>query len=322
MPSRAIDRSSDPGRRGAGPSDDPEVLAVLGALPLRAWAALLLALLAAAQLGGDLVDAAIGPRYVSVPLADARKLSEATLALDRRAIRWRASPDAALRVEAPRAGDARRALAREGLVRTPRRSPAPTPTTEQAAATALERQVDRMLAETVGRDKALVELDVDLALDRVAERQLRYARRAVPAVRDEEWWRLRGAVAEGDGRYDRVRWARGRSVRATRFAPGDVRRISGALVLDPSVSGREAREVRRAVRSALGIDRRRGDVLRVSRVPVALRDRSSVARTAGFRVQEVVPAALLLVGSTAFLLELWRCLRRRAEEIAQPTWLP
>ena len=280
-------------------------------MSLRGWCAFLvaagIAILSAPDAGRLLIE----PRYTAVPLADHRDLADATLALDRREIRWRtADGGTQLRVEIGRAADARRILAGEGLLRRPARRRVPEPLPGRAVAAELERRTNALLAATVGADRARVSLTVDLDRDRRRERQLRYGPRGPAEWRRRDAWRLRGDFANGDGRYDTTDWAVDKRVRSVRFASGGVRRLSAALVIDPALGKRDAAAVRRAVWAALGVDTRRGDVLRTSRAPVQLPTSAQPSLTS--RSLAIVRWPLLAVALTAFLFEIWRCLRRRA----------
>ena len=289
-------------------------------MSLRGWCAFIVAGGLAILSAPDAARLLIEPRYAAVPLADHRDLADATLALDRSDIRWRtAEGGTQLRVETGRAADARRALATEGLLRRPVRRRPPEPHPERAVAAELERRTNALLATTLGADRARVSLTVDLDRDRRNERQLRYGRRGQAEWRRREAWRLRGDLANGDGRYDTTDWAVDKRVRSVRYAAGRVRRLSAALVIDPAVGRRDAAAVRRAVRAALGIDTRRGDVLRTSRAPV--RPSASAPPPLASRSLAIVRWPLLALALAAFLFEIWRCLRRapaRGPAVAGP----
>ena len=287
-------------------------------MSLRGWCAFLAAAGLAILSAPDAARLLLEPRYTAVPLADHRDLADATLALDRQDIRWRtAAGGTQVRVEVGRAADAKRVLTSEGLLRRPARRRAPEPLPERAVAAKLERRTNALLAATVGADRARVSLTVDLDRDLRSERQLRYGRRGAAERSRRDAWRLRGDFANGDGRYDTTDWAVDKRVRSVRFASGGVRRLSAALVIDPTLGRRDAAAVRRAVRAALGVDARRGDVLRTSRAPMAP---PSAARPAlASRSLELVRWPLLAVALAAFLFEVWRCLRRTPRQAAPAT---
>lgn len=278
-------------------------------MSLRGWCAFLVATAVTILGAPDAARLLIEPRYIPVPLADHRDLGDATLALDRSEIRWRtADGGMQLRVENGRAADASRILASEGLLRRAARRRAPEPLPERTIAAELERRTNALLAATVGADRARVALTVDLDRDRRSERQLRYGRRGPAESRRREAWRLRGDFANGDGLYDTTDWAVDKRVRSVRYASGRVRRLSAALVIDPAVRRRDAAAVRRAVRAALGIGTRRGDVLRTSRAPVQPPANARPAVVS--RSLAIVRWPLLALALAAFLFEIWRSLRR------------
>lgn len=286
------------------------VLAIVNSVSLRGWFGLLVAITSTALLAGDAFSFIIGPRYVDVPLRSPRVANEATLELDRHGIQWQLDEGGALKVEAPRAEAARSALRNEGVLAVARqvRSRADEPTYDARLARELERETNMLLHETIGADRARVAVSVELDLDRRTERRLRYGRRRTPIRRRLDGWRLRGDFARGDGRYEALENGVDRAVRSTRFAIGAVERVSAALIVDPDVARQDVRALRQATAAALGIDRRRGDVLRVSRVEVGAPDRD-VARRAAVMFDEV-PWVLLVIGVSLFMLEVGRCLRR------------
>ena len=106
-------------------------------------------------------------------------------------------------MEAHRRAEAQRILAREGLRigPTPRRRSEPKPTSASAV---LERDLNDLVAETVGADRAFFQVRVQLDLDRVSSRSLRYGRRGVPLVVGRETERLRSDVARRDRAFAAV----------------------------------------------------------------------------------------------------------------------
>ena len=291
-------------------------------LPLRAWVALAVSFVGFALTTSEVLRLAVAPRYVPVALTELRGLPDATLALDRAGVRWRTGDGGTqLTVEAGRANEARRLLAAEGVLARPRRSAmaAAEPGPEEQAERALTGRLNATLADTVGADRAFASVSVDLDRSTRRERRLRYGRRAAVLERDREQWRLRGDFANGDGLYDTTVFGRDQSVRTTRFATGRVARLSVGLIIDPRVSRRDARELRGAVRAAVGLDRARGDVLRVSRAPVRRRAADAAAASPD-RVAALVPWAVLALGTLVFLVEIVRGLRRRGRAPAEAPW--
>lgn len=289
-------------------------------ISLRGWLALAATVAAAALLAGDAFTMLTSPRYIEVPLANARDVNDATALLDQRGLRWRLEGDGTLRVEQPRLGEARSVLRRDGVLASPRRvrdelGP------EAQYARELQRETNELLTETVGAGRATVAVNVGLDQDRRTERRLRYGKDGKPLTRRVEQWRLTGDFARGRGRYEASERGVDRALRATRFATGGVERVSAALIVDPDLGSRDVRALRRAVASALGIDRRRGDVLRVSRIDVVAPATKAAAGSPGARIEATAPWAVLLVGVAGFLFEVWRCLRRRPREPTDPVWL-
>lgn len=290
------------------------MLTTLRYVPLRGWLSLAVGVVGAAVLAFDVLSWAAQPRFVEVPGIRVSRVPAAALALDKAGIRWRAADSgAAVRVEAARVPEALAALEREGvgLSRMRRSGAAPELTEQERAERDVERQLNAFLATTVGSERAFASVALTLNRDNVVERRVRYGREGAVLVRQRERWRLRGTFRNGDGAYDDTEWGVDRTVQKVRFAPGVVERLSIALVVDRRLRGRDVRQLRRAVASAAGVNARRGDRVRVSRVPLSAarggaRDRATMraldARDVAF--------AILALGIIGFLISTHLSLRR------------
>jgi flagellar M-ring protein FliF len=211
----------------------------------------------------------------------------------------------------------------------------------------LESQIMAMLANTVGADKAQVQVNSSLNMDKAKERKLTYERRGVPIKTQTEEETLEGgaggaaggragtatnlpgynAAAAGGGQsnYERRTESNemgvGKTVRDTEFATGNVERQNVAIVLDASVSPAVAREIEQAATAAAGIDTTRGDTLTVNRVafakPEAPKAASPVEGYMGY-----AKWAGLGLGTLLFLFFMTRSLRKREREaLGEPVWL-
>jgi flagellar M-ring protein FliF len=218
---------------------------------------------------------------------------------------------------------------------------------EQRHEQQLAGQLTAMLARTVGPDKAQVQVNSTLNLDKAKERRLTYERRGVALKRQTEREQLEGGggaaggragaagnvpgyaggAAAGGGasnyerRTDNTDYGVGKTVRDVEFAQGAVEKQSVAVVLDASVPPAVARELEAAVESAAGIDPGRGDQLTVSRVAFA----KPPAEAAPSAVDGLLPHAkwgALGLASLVFLLLAMRSIRRREREaLGEPVWL-
>jgi flagellar M-ring protein FliF len=219
---------------------------------------------------------------------------------------------------------------------------------EQRHDQALEGQLTALLARTVGADKAQVQVQSRLNMDRVRERELRYDRRGVPLrtqTEEEELESEGGGVAGGaagaagnlpgyaqgagagggesnyERRQENTEMGVGRTVTEREVAAGAVERLNVAVVLDASVPAATANQLRSAVASAAGIDVARGDELTMSRVafarPPAPAERPVVEGLTGY-----LKWAGLALASLLFLFFMRRGLRKREREaLAEPVWL-
>jgi hypothetical protein len=294
-------------------ADHDDVTSLLRDAPIRVWIGLAGVFAASALLLPGLLPVVIGPTYVAVDLADVRSAGEAKLVLDRRALRSRVDDGARLKVAAPDLAPARLALSDEGLIAAPPRRPKESPTrADRRVAVSLERQVNALLRETVGARVARASVAVRLDEDKRSERRLRFGRRGTALARANEQWRLTGDLERGRGRYRTTLWERDRAVRATRFDAPDIARLSVALVIDPAVGRKTARGLQRTVATAVGLDRRRGDVLRVARVRLDAAGRVRAQRSSP--IAEHLPVLLLAAAISVFALVLWRGLRRVEHE--------
>ena len=221
-------------------------------------------------------------------------------------------------------------------------------TAKQAAearyAQQIESNLNAMLATTLGPDKAQVQVNADLNMDRATTDELEYGEEGVPLRSSEEEERLRGGGgvgglagaqgnvpgyaaggAAGESRYDRdsgeTEWGVDKRVTRTKVAPGSVNKMNVAVMVDAAVPRDQVAAVRQAVQSAAGIDPGRGDRLSVSQVafakPPAPAEKPITESAVGFAKYVAAGLGLLL-----FLFFVTRHLRRReSEALGQPVWL-
>jgi flagellar M-ring protein FliF len=210
----------------------------------------------------------------------------------------------------------------------------------------LQGSLDAMLAQTVGAGKAHVKVSSDLNVDQSTQDKLTYAKKGVPLKQTRETERLRGTGGGGGGAagtgsnlpaYAQAGGAGGNSnynrsstqtdfgvdktVTRTKIAPGQVNRLSVALVVDRSVPAAQVAQLRNAVSGAAGINTARGDSLSVSTVafakPPATPAASPTANIVNYAKYGVAGLGVLL-----FLFFVWRQLRKREREsLGEPTWL-
>jgi flagellar M-ring protein FliF len=223
------------------------------------------------------------------------------------------------------------------------------PAADARYASQLEASLDAMLVRTLGPNKAQVQVNADLNVDRTTRDQLQYEKTGTPLKVTDETERLRGtggaggaaagtasnvpgygqagAGGGGNSNYNAKKggteYAVGKTVTRTEVAPGTVKRLDVALVVDKSVPAAEVQSLRAAVASAAGVQTRRGDTLAVSQIAFAKQPITAPGGlVAGGGMIGYAKYALLGLGSLLFLFFITRHLRRREDEVlTNPTWL-
>jgi flagellar M-ring protein FliF len=226
-----------------------------------------------------------------------------------------------------------------------------TGSTKQAAegrfAANLEARLNAMLTATVGAGKAQVQVSPDLNVDKVTKRQLVYSKKGVPAEVTTDVEKLKGGAARAGGtagtganiptysqgtaaggsnsNYSHVvknqKNALDKEVSEIEVAPGAVKKLSVALVVDQSVPAADLAALKSAVASAAGIDTTRGDVLTATQVAFA---KPVVPKTGPVPTGLLGPLKWVGLGlaSLLFLFFMTRALKRReGEQLAGPAWL-
>ena len=113
-----------------------------------------------------------------------------------------------------------------------------------------------------------------------------------------------------------------KTVQRTKVAPGQVNRLSVGLVVDKSVPPAQVAALKNAVSAAAGIDTKRGDVLNVSQVAFAKRDRPPPAAGPAGGMLGYAKYGAAGLGLLAFLFFVMRHLKKREREsLGEPTWL-
>ena len=251
-------------------SDTASVSDVLRVISWRTWLTLVLAGVACA--GGAIVggrELLQPPRVDIAQVTGSDELNEATHALDRVGIAWTlADRGQTLTVDPRRAVEARRLL-RGILLPVPRRPERPG--NPEPVAAELEEGLNRMLAETVGADRAYVSASVTVDRTRRSAVTDGYGPRRVELAGVREAETLTGELRNGRRAYRRTVWGADRRLTTRRFGTGRIERVSLALVVDKRLGPATARSLRLAVSTAAGIERARGDRVAVSRLALPAR---------------------------------------------------
>jgi len=213
--------------------------------------------------------------------------------------------------------------------------------------TQLQGSLDAMLVQTLGADKARVQVSSDLNVDETSLDKLTYAKKGVPLKTTDETERLRGTggasggttgsasnlpsyatsgSAGGNSNYQRkstqTDFGVDKTVQRTKVAPGQVNRLSVGLVVDKSVPAAQVAQIKNAVSAAAGIDAKRGDVLNVSQVAFAKPAAAAPAAGPAGDIMGYAKYGAVGLGLIAFLFFVMRHLKKREREsLGEPTWL-
>ena len=213
--------------------------------------------------------------------------------------------------------------------------------------TQLQGSLDAMLVQTLGADKARVQVSSDLNVDETSLDKLTYAKKGVPLKTTDETERLRGTggasggttgsasnlpsyatsgAAGGNSNYQRkstqTDFGVNKTVQRTKVAPGQVNRLSVGLVVDKSVPAAQVAQIKNAVSAAAGIDAKRGDVLNVSQVAFAKPAAAAPAAGPAGDIMGYAKYGAVGLGLLAFLFFVMRHLKKREREsLGEPTWL-
>jgi flagellar M-ring protein FliF len=228
--------------------------------------------------------------------------------------------------------------------------PASKPAAEARYAGAMQATLGALIARTVGTDKAQVQVHADLDVDKATEEELKYAKKGTPLQSDVETETLKGTGGSGAGKTgstgnvpsyaqnaasgsgnsnykrttDKTTYGVDKKVTRRTIAPGAVKKLDVALLVDKSVPAAQATALKSAVAAAAGIDPKRGDTMTQS--TVAFAKPKAAPGPAGLPVPPGFVAPLKYAGiglaSVLFLFFVTRALRRREEEaLPMPTWL-
>src|SRR3954471_14369902 len=214
----------------------------------------------------------------------------------------------------------------------------------------LSAQLNAIVAQTVGANKAQVRVKSDLNVDATQREELSYAKQGTPVETTEDTERLRGTGgasasgaagaksniptyaasgggAGGNSNYQRkqgtTKFGVGKVVTHTKVAPGAVQRLDVAVLVDPSVPPKTAKALQQAISSAAGINSQRGDTISLSSVPFAKQPAAAATAKPIADILGYAKWGALGLGSLLFLFFVTRHLKKResSDLIGEPVWL-
>ena len=141
-------------------------------------------------------------------------------------------------------------------------APAVTPTVPAGndAGAALQDQLNGLLATVLGPDKAVVSANVMLNQTQSSQQALSYGKRGTTLQSS-----VANASATGYKRHNAsATWGHTTKLVTTAFAPGAVKRITLAVVVDAGVPAKTVKALKRELATAAGLRRSRGDRISVT----------------------------------------------------------
>jgi flagellar M-ring protein FliF len=212
---------------------------------------------------------------------------------------------------------------------------------------AMEADLNALLVRTLGAGKAQVSVTADLNADKTTLDEVTYDKKGVPLKSQTETEKLNGGSATTGGtagtgsniptyaagsagggansnyqrKTENTDYGVGKKVARTEIAPGAVKKMNVALLVDKSVPAADFQAVQQAVSSAAGIDTTRGDTMQAAQVPFA-----KVATPKAGPVPTTMLGPIKWVGvglaTLLFLFFMSRSLRKReGEALTTPAWL-
>jgi flagellar M-ring protein FliF len=204
---------------------------------------------------------------------------------------------------------------------------------------ALAADVQRLLANVPGGAGASVVVRAQLNFDQTSvESETVDPASAVPVDASSTNEVLNGAANQTGASGSPVNYQRteerqsyavSRETTTTVQAPGEVERLSVAVVMDnganTGITPADPAQVRAVVSAALGLDPARGDTIEVTQLPFPKPEPATEPASPGLLDQLPRLAGglvVLLVGAALFLMMLRSRGRRRAEPAPEVTWVP
>jgi flagellar M-ring protein FliF len=229
---------------------------------------------------------------------------------------------------------------------------------ERSYANQLTAQIDALVASTLGPGKASARVNADLDLDRRQIDSVTYGKNGVPLQAEKDVETLAGGKAAaltggeagvasnvpGYSSKTGVTGAAGaasgylhdtgstqygvdKTVESVTVSPGSVKRLSVALVVDKGVPASDVTALQESVAAAVGIDKKRGDQLTVSRVAFAPPEEAKPAAASMLEgvggPLGIAKKALIGIGGILLFFLVRKGLKRRENEgvALEPTWL-
>lgn len=215
----------------------------------------------------------------------------------------------------------------------------------------MEAEVNAMLAQTLGANKASVVVNADLNANQATQDSLTYGKKGVPLTQQVSNEALKGSGATAGGsagtsanipsyattggtsgsgsgsnynnRTSNTNFGVDKVVTHSIIAPGAINQQSVSVMVDKSVPASELPAIKQAVTNAVGIQAKRGDTVSVSQLAFAPVKATPAATSATGSMMNYAKYGVIGLGSLLFLVFAGRMLRKREREglAGQPKWL-
>ncbi len=227
---------------------------------------------------------------------------------------------------------------------------------QQSYDSQLAAQVDAMLAQTVGANKAQAQVSADLNMDQVSQDSVAYDGKKVPLTTNATKEQLQSAngstsgiagtganvppvYTSGSGKNGtgtvylntgaNTTWGADKTISHTVVAPGAVNQLHVALLFDSSVPAKAQKALQATVGTMVGLTPSRGDTISMASVPfqktaaAAAASGGPLAMVGVSSPMALVRDALIVIAALVFLFLIRRNLKKREREarFAEPTWL-
>jgi flagellar M-ring protein FliF len=203
--------------------------------------------------------------------------------------------------------------------------------------------LNAMLAQTLGPDKAQVQVAANLNVNQTTQETLTYGKTGVPLTQSKDLETLTGsgggtgatgtanipaytqtgAGGKSNYKHEITNTALGvnKTVTHSTVAPGEIENEHVSVLLDKSVPAASLPAIREAVTNAAGLQTKRGDTLSVGQMAFAKTAAPAASATSG--MLGYAKYALIGLASLLFLFFTTRSLRRREEADIdnEPVWL-
>ena len=208
-------------------------------------------------------------------------------------------------------------------------------------------QVEAMLAQTLGPNKAQVQVNADLNTNQSTQDQLVYAKKGTPLQQQSSNETLTGTGSTGTGAAgtagnipgfaqtggggksnykntsSTTTFGVNKTVIHSVISPGAVNRQTVSVLVDKSVPAAALPALKAAVAGAVGLNPKRGDQISFGQVPFATTPAAKPAAAGPASMLKYAKYGVIGLGALIFLFLITRMLRKREREpfVGEPTWL-